>query len=106
MIQFLAALVISHQDDLKKRMNRIMATWENGCFEKIDDHSVHTIPNHHPPKVDVLPFKYVPQLAATTFVFPSVFKLAISVNDSSCNNLFFYLILSSFLSWHLILPCE
>ena len=24
-----------------------MDTWQNGCF--------HTIPNHHPPKMDVLP---------------------------------------------------
>ena len=33
---------------LKKRMNRIKATWWNGCLEKMDDHPVHTIPNHHP----------------------------------------------------------
>ena len=30
--QFLAALAILHQDDLKKRMNRRMDTWRNGCF--------------------------------------------------------------------------
>ena len=29
---------------LKKRMNRIKATRGNGCFEKIDDHPVQTIP--------------------------------------------------------------
>ena len=34
LIQFLAALAIFHQDGLKKRMNRIMATWRNGCLEK------------------------------------------------------------------------
>ena len=34
MIQFLAALAIFHQDDLKKRMNRIKATWRNRCFGK------------------------------------------------------------------------
>ena len=32
--QFHAAPAIVHQDDSKKRMNRIMATWQNGCFEK------------------------------------------------------------------------
>ena len=34
LIQFHAAPAIVHQDDPKKRMNRIMATWQNGCFEK------------------------------------------------------------------------
>ena len=50
----------------------------NGLFGKVDDD------HHHPPKIDVLPtnhpcreisfaaFKYVPQLAATTFAFASV----------------------------------
>ena len=31
LIQFLAALAIMHQDE---RMNKNMATWLNGCFEK------------------------------------------------------------------------
>ena len=35
--QFLAALAILHQEDLKKRMNIITATWRNGCIEKMDD---------------------------------------------------------------------
>ena len=34
LIQFLAAIAILHQNDLKKRINRITATWRNGCFEK------------------------------------------------------------------------
>ena len=34
MMQFLAALAILHQDALKKGINRITATWWNGCFEK------------------------------------------------------------------------
>ena len=53
-IQFLAALYIFPQDDSKERMNRITATWQNGCFEKMDDHPVHihttfnyTSPNQH-----------------------------------------------------------
>ena len=54
LIQFLAALVILHQDDLKKRVNRITATWRNGCSGKMDDHPVHTKPNYHPTKMDVL----------------------------------------------------
>ena len=33
-------------------MNRIMATWQNGCFGQMDDHPVHTIPNRHPTKSD------------------------------------------------------
>ena len=32
-------------DDLKKRITRITGTWCKGCFEKMDDHPVHTIPN-------------------------------------------------------------
>ena len=55
LINFLVTLTILHQDDLKKRMNRIAATWRNGCFDKMDDHPVRTTPNHHPPKMDVLP---------------------------------------------------
>ena len=42
LIQFLVALVILHQDDLKKRMNKITATWRNGCCEKMAAH--HTKP--------------------------------------------------------------
>ena len=53
-IQFLAALAIFHQDDLKKRMNRLAATWWKGCFGKMDDNPVHTIPNQHPTIRDVL----------------------------------------------------
>ena len=55
--------------------------WQCGCFRKMDNPLVHTTPNHHHPKMDVLPktflqiseaFKYVPQTAATTFHFSSV----------------------------------
>ena len=55
MFLFFAALAIFHQDDLKKRMMRITASWRNGCFGNMNDHLVHTIPNHHPSKMDVLP---------------------------------------------------
>ena len=41
-------------EDLKKRMNRRTDDWQNGCFRKMDDHLVHTSPNYHPPKMDVL----------------------------------------------------
>ena len=40
-----------NQDDVKKRIYRIMATWRNGCFGKVDDYSVYTIPNHNPTKM-------------------------------------------------------
>ena len=48
-------IAILHQDDLKKRMNIIMATWQNGCFEKMFDHLVHPTPNHHSSNKDVFP---------------------------------------------------
>ena len=89
--EFLAALAIFHQDDWKKRMNRIAATCQNGCIVKIDEYPVHTIQNHHPTKMDILPKTFVqiilgakwlvrhssrrPQPTATTFAFPSVFFL-------------------------------
>ena len=85
LVQFLAALSILHQVVMKKRINRIMATWRNGCFEKMDNHPIHTTENPHPTKMDVLPktflqiilsakwlvrhFKYNPKSAATTFAF-------------------------------------
>ena len=43
MIQFLAALAILHQYDLRERMNRITAPMRNRCFEKMDDQPVHTM---------------------------------------------------------------
>ena len=43
LIRFLAALDICHQDDFEKRINRIKTTWRNGCFEKMDDHPLHTM---------------------------------------------------------------
>ena len=33
LIQFLAALAVLHQDDLKKRINKIKAAWRNGCLK-------------------------------------------------------------------------
>ena len=49
LIQFFATLDSLHQDDLKKRMNRITATWRNGCFEKMDNHEVHIPYQTKPP---------------------------------------------------------
>ena len=48
LIQFLASLAIFHQDDFKKRMNRIRVTWWNGGFEKISDCLVNIVPSHPP----------------------------------------------------------
>ena len=67
----------------------------------MDDHLVHTIPNHHPTKMDNLPktflhvilaaimisaaFKYVAQTAATTFAFSFMLPLSIlTLVDSIC----------------------
>ena len=44
-----------HQDELKKRMNRRTAAWQNECFRIMDDFLVNTIPNHNPLKKDVFP---------------------------------------------------
>ena len=60
------SISLPNQDDLKKRMNRITATWQNGCFKKMDDHPVHTIPNHRPSKMDVLPKNSVQIIIAVT----------------------------------------
>ena len=32
-----------------------MDTWQNGCMGKLDNPPVHTTPNHHPTKMDILP---------------------------------------------------
>ena len=88
LIKFLAALAIFHQDDLMKKMNKITFTGRNGCFYKMDDQPVHTTPNHHAPKVVVLPKTFLQiildakwllrhsstshQPPATTLTFPSL----------------------------------
>ena len=54
-----------------ERMNRIKATWRNGCFEKMDDHPFHmtcSIPNHHPTKMDVLPKFFVQIILAAKWL--------------------------------------
>ena len=55
-------------DDLKKRMNRIKASWQNGCCEKRDYHQVPTISNHHPTKMDVLPNTFVQIILAAKWL--------------------------------------
>ena len=45
LIQFLASLAISHQDDFKKRMNRIMVTWWNGGFVWLISYQATPLPN-------------------------------------------------------------
>ena len=45
-------------------------------MKKMDEHPVHTTPNHHPSKLDVLTKSlYIPHPAATTFAFSSVLVL-------------------------------
>ena len=56
MIQFLAVRDIFQQADFEKRMNRIKATWRNGCLHFFQlSCLLYTIPNHQPTKTDVLP---------------------------------------------------
>ena len=57
--KFLAALDIIHQDDFEEKDEQKNATCRNGCFEKMDDHPVHTISNHNPLKMDVFPKTFV-----------------------------------------------
>ena len=68
LIHFLDALAIFHQDDLKKKMNRIKAIWWNGFLGQMDDHSVHTTPNQHPTKMDVLPKTFVQIILAAKWL--------------------------------------
>ena len=78
MILFLAALSILHQNDLKTRMNRINATWLNGRLEQIDDHPVHPPPNHHPPKMDVLPKTFLQSILTAKWL------VGVSGSDDLC----------------------
>ena len=60
---------IKHQDNFKKRINSRTDPWQNWCFRKMNDHLVHTTPNHHPPKWIVLPETFLPiNLAAKWLV--------------------------------------
>ena len=68
LIHFLDALAIFHQDDLKKKMNRIKAIWWNGFLGQMDDHSVHTTPNQHPTKMDILPKTFVQIILAAKWL--------------------------------------
>ena len=49
-------------------MNRRTDAWQNGCFRKMDDHLVHTTPNHHPPKMDVLPKTFLQIILASKWL--------------------------------------
>ena len=59
---------IFHQDDFKKRMKRITATWRNGYFGEMVVHLVHAIPNHHLTKIDVLPKTFVQIILAAKWL--------------------------------------
>ena len=61
LIQFLAALAFLHQDDLKKRMNKITATWRDGWLKKW---LIHITPNHDPPLLPGLTYNYTVGLPA------------------------------------------
>ena len=66
LIQFLVALAILHQDDLKKRMNRITATGRKRRLGKLviiwfTPHPLQTVTKPNSPKMDVLQ-KTFPQI--------------------------------------------
>ena len=58
----------SHQDDLKQGINRRTDAWQYGGLRKMDDHLVHTTPNHHPPKMDVLPKTFLQIILAANWL--------------------------------------
>ena len=99
LIQFLAALAIFHQDDLKKRMNRIIATCRNGFFRKwmiimFTQYQTTTLPKwmfSHKLLFKsslLLNSQCVPQKTAATFAFSSIvrsFVPGLQTNFEHCN---------------------
>ena len=53
---------------MKKRINRRLNTWRNGCFRKMGDHLVHTTPNHLRPKMDNLPKTFLQTIRASKWL--------------------------------------
>ena len=49
-------------------MNRILDTGRIGCYEEKKLSWVHTIPNHHPPKRDVLPITFLQIILAAKWL--------------------------------------
>ena len=99
---FLAALAIFHQDDFNKRMNRTTATWRNGFLEKMADHSVHTILNHYPTRMDVLPKMFVQIILASKWLVRHSSTRPPFNSDSLC--LPFCLYPSSIWGCHTVIP--
>ena len=118
MIQFLAALAILHQNDLKKKMNRITAYWQNGCFEKwmiiwFTPYQTTNLPkwmfsplkknfsSKHPCcKMVSAAFKYIPLRAAMIFAFPSVFiPSSMPALNKQLFKLFYYIFAKYCICW-------
>ena len=78
LIQFLAALDVFHKDDFKDRMNKIKATWRNGCFEKKDDHPVGTQPTKPPPNQNGCSPKYICSNHLCCHMVSAAFKYSMS----------------------------
>ena len=93
MIKFLAALAIFHQDDLMKKMNKITLTVRNGCFYKMDDQPVHTTPNHHAPKVVVLPKTFLQIILDAKMVSAAFKYFTPTTSDNLDLPFFIYLLL-------------
>ena len=75
LMQFLATLAILHQDDLQKRLNRITATWQNGCFEKMDVPPVHITANSLPKSLFLLKLFFKSSLSVPKVIDFPRFKM-------------------------------
>ena len=53
---------------MKKRMHRRMDAWQNGSSEKWMINLVHTTPNHHPPKMDILQKTFLQIILAVKWI--------------------------------------
>ena len=69
---------------LNKWMNRRTVAWRNGCFGNMDDHPVHTTPNHHPPKMDVLPKTFLQIILAAKWLVHGIQVHPPNSSDDLC----------------------
>ena len=69
---------------MKKRMNRIMASRRNSCFEKMDNHPIHTIPNPDLTKMVVLPKTFLQIILAAKWLVHAAFNYVPLVGGELC----------------------
>ena len=65
-------------------MNRIMASRRNSCFEKMDNHPIHTIPNPDLTKMVVLPKTFLQIILAAKWLVHAAFNYVPLVGDELC----------------------